>query len=59
MMLVERGKIGYLSGFEKAALPPDLSIEAGTLLPVELQGADHGVMQVVPLISIPENRSLS
>ena len=59
MMLVERGKIGYLSGFEKAVLPPDLSIEAGTLLPVELQGADHGVMQVVPLISIPENRSLS
>ena len=59
MMLVERGKTGYLSGFEKAALPPELAVEAGTLLPVELQGADQGVMQVVPLISDPENRSLS
>ena len=59
MMLVERGKTGYLSGFEKAALPPELAVEAGTLLPVELQGADQGVMQVVPLISVPENRSLS
>ena len=59
MMLVERGKTGYLSGFEKAALPPQLVVEAGTLLPVELQGADQGVMQVVPLISDPENRSLS
>ena len=59
MMLVERGKTGYLSGFEKAALPPELAVEAGTLLPVKLQGADQGVMQVVPLISDPENRSLS
>ena len=59
MMLVERGKTGYLSGFEKAALPPQLVVEAGTLLPVELQGADQGVMQVVPLISDAENRSLS
>ena len=59
MMLVERGKTGYLSGFEKAALPSELAVEAGTLLPVELQGADQGVMQVVPLISDPENRSLS
>ena len=59
MMLVERGKTGYLSGFEKAALPPELAVEAGTLLPVELQGADQGVMQVVPLISDPENWSLS
>ena len=59
MMLVERGKTGYLSGFEKAVLPPELAVEAGTLLPVELQGADQGVMQVVPLISDPENRSLS
>ena len=59
MMLVERGKTGYLSGFEKAALPPELAVEAGTLLPVELQGADQGVMQVVPLISAPGNRSLS
>ena len=59
MMLVERGKTGYLSGFEKAALPPELAVEAGTLLPVELQGAYQGVMQVVPLISDPENRSLS
>ncbi len=59
MMLVERGKTGYLSGFEKAALPPQLVVEAGTLLPVELQGADQGVMQVVPLISDPENWSLS
>ena len=59
MMLVERGKTGYLSGFEKAALPPELAVEVGTLLPVELQGADQGVMQVVPLISDPENRSLS
>ncbi len=59
MMLVERGKTGYLSGFEKAALPPELAVEAGTLLPVELQGADQGVMQVVPLISDSENRSLS
>lgn len=59
MMLVERGKTGYLSGFEKAALPPELAVEAGTLLPVELQGADQGVMQVVPLISDPKNRSLS
>jgi threonylcarbamoyladenosine tRNA methylthiotransferase MtaB len=58
MMLVERGKTGYLSGFEKAALPPELAVEAGTLLPVELQGADQGIMQVVPLISDPENRSL-
>ena len=57
MMLVEKGKTGYLSGFEKAVLPKDLYIDAGSLLPVKLEAAQQGVMQVVPLVSTPARRS--
>ena len=53
MLLLEKGKKGYLSGFEKAQLTSEdtQELNAGDLLAVHILSAANGVVQVTPLCS--------
>ena len=53
MLLLEKGKKGYLSGYEKAQLTSadTQELRAGDLLAVKILSAANGVVQVTPLCS--------
>ena len=53
MLLLEKGKKGYLSGYEKAQLTSagTQELKPGDLLAVNILSASNGVVQVSPLCS--------